>query len=184
MSPIAPLKALLVTYFKEGLTDYQPTPESAPATIPSFADWGTLGIWPDDIPSTLEDGKKPAAAGPDVVIFNAEDPKPQYPNDQQRWKCPIAFDLTLPGDTSPEDANLYWLEMEALLMAKLHADEPDDQLRAPLTTRLNMLLGNEGTIFVQDVIDWKVKEQFNQMESGGLTRSISATFIVENRTPP
>jgi len=184
MNPIPTLKALLVTYFNDGITGYQPTPESAPINIPSFATWGSLGVYTDDVPSTLEDGKKPPAAGPDVVIYQSEDSKTHYPNDIHRWKCPVAFDLTLPGDTTPENATLYWEEMVALLMGTLHADEPDEQVRAPLTTRLNILSGDEGTIFVQDVIDWKVKEQFTQLESGGLTRSISATFIVENRTPP
>lgn len=178
MNPIAALKLLLKSYFETGLTAYAPLETSEPVDVPSFAEWGSLGVYLDDVPSTLEDGQKPAAAGPDLVIYNSTDCKPQYSTHCGRWLCPLDFDLTLPGDTLPANAELYWAELTAALMGKLHPDEPEDQIRAPLTDRLNSLSADFG-VWIQDCIDWKLKEAFSQLESGGLTRSISVTIIAQ-----
>ena len=178
--PAEPIKRLLQTFLTSGLTAYKPLTTSTPFNVPAFTTLTSIPIYIDEVPMLLETGEPASAAGPDVVIYCKDDPKPQYSMDLARWVIPLAFDLTLPPDTTPDDAQEIWEALWQLLTASLSADEPTDGLRSPLIPRLQFLATSTSIpVWFHDVIEMQSQEIFKQLDSGGLTRGMFLTFIAE-----
>lgn len=178
MTPLEQLKSTLLTYLTDGIENYQPTDESTQVVVPSFVEMAgaPMAVYLDEVPALQEDGKKVAAAGPDVVIYTDTEPKPLLPNSDEWWWVTLMVDLTLPPDTVEDRQVLLFKSLHALLQDRLHVDEPEPDIRAPLAVRLDALRGVYG-VEVADVKECTPNGVISQVEGNGITRSLRLVVL-------